>query len=167
MYEYLVPFLTAVLGFQAGAVEPALSPDAPPDKPAVATTADEVAGMHKAMEPYVQEAKKTYPEAQARFLKGLPPGESFFLTTRLHDSEGRVEQVFIAVSSIDDGKVQEIIYSPIQTVDGFSFKQQYTFPEAELVDWLITKPDGSEEGNIVGKLLDTYQGPQEASHGSH
>jgi hypothetical protein len=29
--------------------------------------------------------------------------------------------------------------------------------EAELLDWLITKPDGSEEGNVVGKFLDTYR----------
>lgn len=27
--------------------------------------------------------------------------------------------------------------------------------EADLVDWLISKPDGSEEGNVVGKFLDT------------
>ena len=164
MHKYLVPFLAVILAVilecQAGAAEPVLSSDAPADKPAVATSADELANMHKAMESYVQEAKKTYPQAKARFLKGLPPGENFFLTTRLHDSEGRVEQVFIAVSSIENGQVQGIIYSQVQTVDGFSFKQQYSFPETELVDWLITKPDGSEEGNIVGKFMDTYQSPQ-------
>ena len=33
----------------------------------------------------------------------------------------------------------------------------YTFPEGELVDWLITHPDGSEEGNVVGKFLDEWQ----------
>jgi hypothetical protein len=26
--------------------------------------------------------------------------------------------------------------------------------EPVLIDWLITKPDGSEEGNVVGKFLD-------------
>jgi hypothetical protein len=140
----------------AQAAEPVLSKDAPADKPAHATTADEVDAMHVAMEPYVQQARKTYPSARAKFLKGLPPGEHFFVTTRLRDSEGRLEQVFIAVSSVEAGIVKGIIFSPIQVVSGYAYKQPYSFPEEELVDWLITKPDGSEEGNLVGKFLDTY-----------
>ncbi len=35
-------------------------------------------------------------------------------------------------------------------------QQEYSFNEDELLDWLISKPDGSEEGNVVGKFLDTY-----------
>jgi hypothetical protein len=155
--KFLVPLLGAILSLQAWAAEPVLSPDAPQDKPALAATADKVARMQEAMEPYVQEARKTYPDARARFLKGLPPGHNFFITTRLHDSEGRVEQVFVAVTSIDNGTVHGIIYSPIQTVSGFSFRQAYSFSETELVDWLIAKPDGSEEGNVVGKFMDTYE----------
>ena len=31
------------------------------------------------------------------------------------------------------------------------------FPESELVDWVITHPDGIEEGNVVGKFLDEWQ----------
>ena len=155
--KFLVALSSAILSCQVWAAEPVLSQDAPPDKPALAATADEVDRMHKAMEPYVQEARKTYPDAKARFLKGLPAGESFFITTRLHDEEGRTEQVFIAVTSIENGTVRGIIYSPIQAVAGFSSRQSYTFPETELVDWLITKPDGSEEGNVVGKFMDTYE----------
>jgi hypothetical protein len=26
-----------------------------------------------------------------------------------------------------------------------------------LLDWLITRPDGTEEGNVVGKFIDTYR----------
>ena len=28
--------------------------------------------------------------------------------------------------------------------------------ESDLLDWVIRKPYGSEEGNVVGKFLDTY-----------
>ena len=146
--------LVTVLDAQAA--EPVLSKDAPPDKPAHATTADEMDAIHKAMEPYIQEAKKTYPSARARFLKGLPRGEHFFVTTRLRDAEGRMEQVFIAVSAVEAGTIKGIIFSPIQGVSGYAYGQPYSFPESELVDWLIAKPDGSEEGNVVGKFLDTY-----------
>lgn len=148
--------LIGLLAFNVHAAEPVLSKDAPPDKPVQATDDDDVVRMHRAMEPYVQEAKKTYPAAKAKFLKGLPPGEHFFVTTRLRDKEGRTEQVFIAVTSIEKTTIKGIIFSQIQLVEGYAMRQPYSFPEAELVDWLITKPDGSEEGNLVGKFLDTY-----------
>jgi hypothetical protein len=37
--------------------------------------------------------------------------------------------------------------------------QPFTFPAGELVDWMIARPDGSEEGNEVGKFMDTYVPP--------
>ena len=39
---------------------------------------------------------------------------------------------------------------------GSSFGDSYQFSESDLLDWLITHPDGSEEGNFVGKFLDSY-----------
>ena len=148
-------FLLGLLAFNAYAAEPVLSKDAPPDKP-VRATDDDALRMHRAMEPYVQEAKKTYPAAKAKFLKGLPPGEHFFVTTRLRDRKGRIEQVFIGVTSIKKASIEGIIFSEIHLVEGYAMRQPYSFPETELVDWTITKPDGSEEGNVVGKFLDTY-----------
>jgi hypothetical protein len=42
-------------------------------------------------------------------------------------------------------------------VRGYRLRDQHAVAEAELLDWLITKPDGSEEGNVVGKFVDTYR----------
>jgi len=42
-------------------------------------------------------------------------------------------------------------------VTGYKHGDTYSFPEADLLDWTISKPDGTEEGNFVGKFLDTYQ----------
>jgi hypothetical protein len=42
-------------------------------------------------------------------------------------------------------------------VSGFKLGQTYTFNESDLIDWFISKPDGSEEGNVVGKFLDTLK----------
>jgi hypothetical protein len=33
----------------------------------------------------------------------------------------------------------------------------YSFREQDLIDWMVARPDGSEEGNVVGKFLDTHQ----------
>ncbi len=65
--------------------------------------------------------------------------------------------MFILVNKITGGIISGIIYNEIQVVVGYKNGQKYDFPETEVYDWLITKPDGSEEGNFVGKFLDTYR----------
>jgi hypothetical protein len=149
-----VLFLTSALAL---AQQPNLAPNAPKDKPVDAVGSEEVRRMEEAIKPYVEKAKATFPQAKARFIAGLPPKHSFFVTTRLRDSSGRFEQVFIAVKEIKDGKITGLIWSEITVVSGYRFRDSYTFPESELVDWTITRPDGTEEGNFVGNFLDTYQ----------
>lgn len=135
---------------------PTLAPNAPVDK-GQPVKGDQLAAFDAAIKPYVEQARKTYPEAKERFLAGLPPKNFFFVTTRLHDSAGRWEQVFIAVKEIKDGVITGLIASDIETVTGFKASDKYSFPESELMDWTIAKPDGSEEGNFVGKFLDSYK----------
>jgi hypothetical protein len=134
---------------------PTLSPNAPKDKPQ-AITANHVGAYKAAIAPYIAEAKKTYPAAKARFLRGLPSGERFYVTTLLHDQFGKVEQVFVSVQSIKNSVVTGRISSPINMVAGYKLGEAYSFPESQVIDWLITHTDGSEEGNYVGKFLDTY-----------
>jgi hypothetical protein len=57
---------------------PALSPNAPQDQPVEVkgNVADEE--YRAAIAPYVEKAKKTYPEAKERYLAGLPAGHNFF-----------------------------------------------------------------------------------------
>jgi hypothetical protein len=134
-----------------------LSPDAPSDRPvrvSGGSLEDALASWRTLIAPYVTKARETYPDAKRRYLEGLPPGESFFVTTILVDDHRRFEQVFILVDKIDRGVVTGRIFSDIATVHGFKPRDVYRFGEADIVDWLITKPDGSEEGNLVGKYID-------------
>jgi hypothetical protein len=70
---------------------------------------------------------------------------------------GVLEQVFIAVERINDGKITGTISSNLALVKDYKRGQRYTLAETDLLDWLISKPDGTEEGNFVGKFLDTYK----------
>lgn len=133
-----------------------IAPNAPKDKPIDIRTS-EAQKFEEAIKPSVEMAKKTYPQAKERFLKGLPAKHTFFITTRLRDTKGRFEQVFVAVREILNGNVKGSIASDIQLVSGFKSGDSYTFSESDLIDWTITKPDGSEDGNFVGKFLDTYK----------
>lgn len=136
---------------------PRLSPNAPKDQPVEARGDQEAAEYNAAIAPYVEKGRKSYPGAKSRFLAGLPAGQHFFVVTRLRDGTGSSEGVFVAVASIQSGRITGRIASNILGVKGFKEGDPYVFSETDLEDWLITHPDGSEEGNVVGKFLDEWQ----------
>jgi hypothetical protein len=136
---------------QKGEPLPKLADNAPEDKPTSMRGTPEQEAKIAALE---AESKKTYPDAKTRYLKGLPAGEHFFVTTML-TIPGRQESVFISVTGIKDGKVSGTIASDILQVSGYKAGDAYELLESAISDWLIAKADGSEEGNIVGKYLDT------------
>jgi len=113
----------------------------------------QVKRIYRSMQPHIRRARATYPAAKKRWMKGLPNGHYFFVVTRIRDQEGSEEQVFISVASIRNGSIKGYIYSKPKNVSGFQFKQPYTFPENHIIDWVITKPGGEQEGNFVGKYL--------------
>lgn len=141
------------LALNAGAADGQLAPNAPKDAP---VRSDSIAQLHAQIAPYVAQARASYPQAKARYLAGLPKAESFFVTVPLTDAEGNEELVFVSVRRIADGQVTGVVASTILLVKGFHEHQAITIPESRIIDWLVTKPDGSEEGNVVGKYLDEH-----------
>jgi hypothetical protein len=133
------------------------APNAPADRPVqlVAPSSKRPLETWRArLAPYVAQARVTYPDAKRRYLAGLPPGESFFVTTILVRDEAHFEQVFLLVDHIADGTITGHISSDVSTLRGFKSGDLYSCAEREIIDWVISKPDGSEEGNVVGKFLD-------------
>ena len=131
-----------------------ISADAPKDRPG---TTDNEKKFDEAIKPYVQKARGTYPDVKKRFLAGLPPRHVLFVTVRLQDAAAQWEQVFIEVKEISAGKIKGLIANDVQNVSGYKLGDKYTLAESELLDWTISNPDGTEEGNFVGKFLDTYK----------
>ena len=132
-----------------------LSKNSPTDKPHTVQGAEQLEKYDKLIKPYVEQAKKTLPQAKEKFQKGLRAGEAFFLVIRIFDSNGNYEQVFVRVEEWNDENIQGNIANDLNTVKGFTFGQSIEFNENSVLDWLISKPDGTEEGNFIGKFLDT------------
>ena len=144
----------ALLGSSVHAQDgPHVAENAPIDC-AFATTSFELIGIIEEKSP---EAMKSWPEAKARFQRGLPDQHSLFVTLILADDEQRTEYVFLAVDDISDGGVSGRLWTDVQVVQGFRFGDRFLVDEAAISDWLITKPDGSEDGNLIGKHLDTLE----------
>jgi hypothetical protein len=140
-----------------------LAPTAPQDRPVQISAAnpnEALAKWRTLVAPHVEKAKTTYPGAKSRYLAGLPPQQTFFVTTLLRDGQGHFEYVFIVVQRIAEHSVTGQIATQVIQVRGYRDGDTVTFPEAEVMDWMISKPDGSEEGNLVGKFLDTLSQEQ-------
>ena len=122
---------------------------------------EKLIAYERAIAPYVAKARATYPAAKKRFLVGLPPGHVFAVMVRLHGidhAKKEIQQaaVFVLVDSIKNGKIYGRIDSPV-FIAGHKQGNLISFPESEIINWAIQRPDGSEEGNYVGKFMDHYK----------
>ncbi|TGE21432.1 DUF2314 domain-containing protein [Hymenobacter aquaticus] len=142
---------------------PARAQQMQPDKPVAAATGAEAGSVDPAQSMALfdqliakpmKEALRTLPQAKKRFEAGLKPGETFYLTTRVVDADGKFEQVFVQVTQWEDTYVQGTIANTLQTVQGYSTGQTLEFTTSAVYDWTIVRAEGSEEGNYVGKFLD-------------
>ena len=114
----------------------------------------------RAILPYIEKARATYPAAKKRFLAGLPPGHMFAVMIRLRHidkakKEVTVNDVFVRVQAIKNDKVYGRL-DPV-FIAGYKEGDPISFPESEIINWVIVRPDGSEEGNYVGKFMDHYK----------
>jgi uncharacterized protein YegJ (DUF2314 family) len=121
---------------------------APPQIPAPVETT----GSHREMAPYIAKARATYPAARHRFITGLPAGYRFYVQLPLHGANDTTERCFVFVESIKNGKITGTI-DRVGVLRNYKTGQRITFPESEIDNWLIAKPDGTEDGNFVGKSL--------------
>ena len=57
--------------------DPQLSPAAPKDRPVLTAQRCIWNAMDRAMQPYIAQARATWPQARKRYLAGLPPRHNF------------------------------------------------------------------------------------------
>ena len=129
--------------------------NAPVDRPFKAN-AQQLEQYEKAIAPYVAKARSTYPAAKARFIAGLPPGYSFAVRVRLTDRTGQREDSFLTVKKINGDKITGVL-GAVDLLRSYKRGQTITVNENQIDNWLILRPDGTEEGNYVGKFLDHYR----------
>jgi hypothetical protein len=113
-----------------------------------------------AIRPFIAQARATWPDAKARYLAGLPDGQILFVTVRLfEDGADRAgsdyEQIFVRVDAFDGSTVHGRIANDLVKLRAHRNGDPIDVAEADVLDWTITRPDGSEEGNLIGKYHDT------------
>ena len=142
----LLPLLCACSAERAGRA----------DRPGM-VGAEKIGQFEAAIEPHVKEARLRLPEVKRRFQEGLDEGETLYVVVRLPRGGGGFEQAYVMVKDWQAGDLlgsvanQSGPLGPQPPADLISFK------EAVILDWVIAKSDGYEEGNFVGRFLEGYQ----------
>lgn len=104
----------------------------------------------------IQLAQRSLPKAKSEFVKGMGQGRVLFLTIRLMDGAGKVEQVFVQTDSWRGVQLSGRVASKVKNVSGYEKGQQVEFNEGDILDWTIQNPDGSSEGNFVGSYVEQW-----------
>lgn len=101
----------------------------------------------------MQQARRTLSRARKRYAAGLPGGTKCLVMVRVLASDTSFRQVQARVIGWHDGAVQALI-SPL-TKAATTDLRPVSFPETAVLDWTFLAANGREEGNFVGKYLDT------------
>ncbi len=104
----------------------------------------------------IQLAMRTLPDAKSRFIDGLPKGQSLYLTIRIAGNKGKIEQVFIKVTNWGNTTITGTLANKLCHATGYEVGQEIKFGEGDILDWTISKPDGSFEGNYIGKFVNNW-----------
>jgi hypothetical protein len=131
---------------------PRLAPNAPVDRIVVGSDPRSSPEYQR----LVREARSQLPSVRTRFLAGLPAGHHLFVTAILR-SDHQVEQVFVAVRDWSNPNVVDGLLSSTPQTVGFREGDLLHVQRSEILDWTISRPDGTEEGNIVGNFIDRSQ----------
>lgn len=130
--------------------------------PMVLTPATAPAGVRPALARHetaladpVREALRTLPQAKKRFLAGLPQGDQFLLTVRVVATDTSFRQASARVLGWRGGTVQALLLPEAADAAGAAEPLPVSFPETAVMDWTLLRASGREEGNYVGKYLDT------------
>ncbi len=137
---------------------------AQPAGPRVLTTADAApAGLRPALAAAdaalagpVREARRTLAQAKKRYLAGLTEGGQLMLTVRVQAADTSFRQVAARVLGWHGSTVQVLLPGAADSqAAGSAEPVPVSLPEAAVLDWTIRRANGREEGNFVGRYLDT------------
>lgn len=114
---------------------------------------EKMARADSALAEPMQQARRTLSQARKRYVAGLPGGTQCLVMVRILASDTSFRQVQARVIGWHNGAVQALI-SPALTA-ALTDLRPVSFPEAAVLDWTFLAANGREEGNFVGKYLDT------------
>lgn len=108
--------------------------------------------------PYIEMAKRTFPEVKKKYLAGVYQKENRQLQVQvqLSDKQGHNELPFVGVTKCQGDLFEGIITNEIRKLQGYARGDRISFKQQDIKNWVVLDEKGNEEGNYVGKAVDAY-----------
>lgn len=98
-------------------------------------------------------ARKKLPALKRRFQKGLRPGEILQVKAPFETAEGGNEWMWVEVVAWEGKSIQGILRNDPESVPGLKSGARVEVSSEDLFDYILTRADGTEEGNQTGRLM--------------
>jgi uncharacterized protein YegJ (DUF2314 family) len=108
----------------------------------------------EALEAASARAKRAMLKLKPRYRMQPPLGEQLMVKAPFETDEGGTEWMWVEVVRWDGRMIDGVLQNDPQNVAGLKAGARVRVDEATLFDYLLTKADGSREGNETGALLE-------------
>ena len=108
--------------------------------------------FEEAIAPEILRSQQDLAEVKRRFQNGLKKDNTLYLTIRIADQYGHVEQIYVKAYLWKDATVMGQISNNLYSVSGYRKGQTISFDEADILDWTLIDGTGKEYGNYLGKF---------------
>lgn len=148
--------------------DPRLAEDSPKDCHGLMS----YAAIQEIVDRHSPSAMEQWPSVRNRYLSGLPENESLFVRVLVAAEGSAAHYLFVVVDSIEGDKIWGRIWSDVTSSTGINHGERIVLMKEFISDWLISKPDGTEEGNRIGREIERsgkcieekMRGPQYNDH---
>jgi uncharacterized protein YegJ (DUF2314 family) len=101
-----------------------------------------------------ERAKARLPELQKLFKKGLEPGFSLLLKAPFTTDTGGTEWMWIEVTAWNNTDITGVLQNEPYEVSSLEAGAIVTVNQEDIFDYILSKPDGTYDGNETGKLME-------------
>lgn len=104
-----------------------------------------------------QRAKKKLPELRRAFVAGLEPGEFIQLKAPFARPDEGEEWMWVEVTSWKGNTIKGLLKNEPFEIPDLHAGQEVEISQEDVFDFIRRKPDGTEEGNETGKVIEKLQ----------
>jgi uncharacterized protein YegJ (DUF2314 family) len=107
-----------------------------------------------------QKERGNLPKLERDFAVGLKPGESIALKAPFQTPDGGTEYMWVEVQRWKNGKIKGVLIDDPEYVPSLHDGAIVEIKEAEVFDYVRHFPDGHDEGNTTGAMIEKMQGDE-------
>lgn len=99
------------------------------------------------------EAKRRLPEFGKLYAQH-EPGAAYMVQAMFYTSSNQEDHEWLKVDSFDSLNVSGTFMEEPTVAIGHHLNERVTIPQADVVDWLVKRSDGTREGNFIGSAVE-------------